>query len=130
MQTRETPRQFIEIRVSNLRAAVAAASFILVIGSMVIEDDYTGMSIFGAVIFAGFLSSIAYLSRFNYRRANAILVVAAVLAGAGAAALYVLVDTDARPILGLWAVVNVVLALVLLAFATATPDTGNKLDRS
>ena len=128
MQTRKTPGQFIEIRVSNLRAAVAAASFILVIGSMVIEDDYTGMSIFGAVIFAGFLSSIAYLSRFNYRRANAILVVAAVLAGAGAAALYVLVDTDARPILGLWAVVNVVLALVLLAFAARPPDTDNKRD--
>ena len=122
MQTRKAPRQFIELRVSNLRVAVAAASFTLVIGSMVIEDHYSGMAIFCAVIFAAFLSSIAYLSRFNYRRASASLIVSSLLVGAPAAALYVLVDGEDRPILGLWAAVNIVLAVILFSLRQQRGD--------
>ncbi|MCH9696461.1 MAG: hypothetical protein K0U72_18235 [Gammaproteobacteria bacterium] len=111
MQTRNTRGQLIETRVSNLRAAVAAASFILVMGTMVITKRYSSSELLYAVLFATLLASVAFLSRFDYRRASKGIVLLGFSVGTVSLAL---VLSNYKPIFGLWASVTIVLATILL----------------
>ena len=113
MEKKESSEQFIETRVSNLRAVVAAASFVLVMGTMVIINRYRGDELLYAVLFAATLSSVAYLSRFDYAKASAGLILLGFSVGAISAVIYPFADGRSRSLFALWIVVTVTMAALL-----------------